>query len=139
MKEECVFCKIVRGEEPAFVVVEDGRCMAFLSRKMSVRGHTIIIPKQHFEDIYVIPKESLAAVMLMAQRLSDHFVSTLEATGVNILHASGKSAQQSIFHFHLHLLPRFNNDGIDTWPDLPGCQESCSDLLKLLKVGDDGL
>ena len=75
-----------------------------------------MIPKKHFESIFEIPEEVLGRLAAGTKRISEAMREGLGASGVNILHASGKSAQQSVFHFHLHIVPRFENDGLNTWP-----------------------
>jgi histidine triad (HIT) family protein len=113
--ENCIFCKIVKGELEAKKVHENESVLAFIPKEQVSKGHTLVIPKEHFESIFDIPKNSLAEVMEMSQGLSQKYKTELNATGVNILHASGKDAQQSVFHFHIHVVPRYTNDGLDLW------------------------
>jgi histidine triad (HIT) family protein len=113
--EPCVFCKIVQKEEPAKVVFENDEFLAFSPLKEVSRGHTILIPKKHSQDIFDIEKELLGRLMGVAQKLAADLILKNSAMGINILHASGHSAQQSIFHFHFHIVPRYENDGLEIW------------------------
>ncbi len=90
----------------------------FFTQKMEVYGHSLIVPNKHYENIFDIPEEELTHIIKFAQKISLHLKERLGTTGINILHASGKSAQQSVSHFHIHIFPRFDNDGLDTWPKL---------------------
>ena len=130
----CVFCRIVTGEEPALIVQKTDKAMAFLPRQMSVRGHTLVIPKRHVQNFFTIPKEDLSAVFMLIKNLAAHYRNALGATGMNILHASGGDAQQSVDHFHIHLLPRFPGDGVDAWPCLPGCSDHPENMLMSLQI-----
>jgi len=115
----CTFCTIVEQPANALIVHEDARTIAFLSRHPEVDGHTLLVPKPHHADIFSIPEDLLAALMTSCKRLALHWREHVGAAGVNILHASGAAAEQSIFHFHVHLFPRFPNDGLHAWPSLP--------------------
>ena len=134
----CPFCRIIGGKELASVIFEDKQVIGFLPKEMEVVGHTLIIPKHHCKDIFEISEEDLAAVMKVAKRLAEHYRHKLGATGFNFLHASGKSAQQSVGHFHIHLLPRFEDDGINAWPKLPGCKADRESLQNELKISNSG-
>ena len=113
--ENCIFCKIVKGESEVKKVHENESVLAFISKEQVSKGHTLVIPKEHFESIFDIPKKSLTEVMEISQELSQRYKTELNATGINILHASGKDAQQSVFHFHVHVVPRYPNDDLDLW------------------------
>lgn len=111
----CIFCKIVKGELEAKKIHEDESVLAFIPKDQVSNGHTLVIPKEHYESIFDIPKELLQKVVIVSQELSQKYKIELSASGVNILHASGKDAQQSVFHFHIHVVPRYPNDGLDLW------------------------
>jgi len=119
MSTPCLICQIVKRKTPAFVVYESETVISFLPRKMEVYGHTIIAPKMHFDDIYDISEHALNEITITAKKLALHYRQKIQASGINILHASGETAQQSVVHFHVHLLPRFAGDNIDAWPALP--------------------
>lgn len=113
--ENCIFCKIIKGEAEAKKIYEDDFVLAFATRGPVSEGHTLVIPKEHCESILDISAESLAKVMEVARSLALKIKTEVGATGVNVLHAAGVDAQQSVFHFHLHIVPRFPDDGLDLW------------------------
>lgn len=113
--ENCIFCKIIKGEAEAKKVYEDDFVLAFATRGPVSKGHTLVIPKEHCENMLDISAESLAKVMEVTRNLASKIKIDYEATGVNVLHAAGFDAQQSVFHFHLHIVPRFPDDGLDLW------------------------
>lgn len=132
---DCIFCKIIKGEIPCYKIYEDEKTLAFLDIACDSFGHTLVIPKKHFENVLDCDGEYLSAVMETVKKVSRHYVDNCGFSGVNILNASGRSAQQSVFHLHMHIIPRKENDGLDTWPlkdklelDLPSV---CSSLTLL--------
>lgn len=129
---QCAFCSIVSGTSPARIVRETDTVICFLPKRLSTYGHSLIAPKAHYEGLFDIPTEVLAEVIEMARRLAESYKAAIDSTGVNLLHASGKAAQQSVPHFHFHLLPRFSDDGLNTWPDLPDVEVDLDELLRTL-------
>lgn len=93
--------------------------IGFLPQEPEVLGHTIIAPKHHYVDLYDFSREILCETFEFSRELAIYFREAIGATGVNLMHASGQDAQQSVLHFHVHMLPGFKNDGLDTWPQLP--------------------
>lgn len=112
---DCVFCKIMKNEIPSFVVFEDDLVKVIMDINPVSEGHLLIIPKKHFENIFDADKEVLERINVVAQKMSILCKEKLNCTGVNILNASGKDAQQSVFHLHYHIVPRYQKDGIDLW------------------------
>ena len=112
---ECSFCKIANNEIPCFQLFEDELVKAFLVINPTSNGHLLVIPKKHFENIFVTPDEVLNRINQVCKKMAILCKDKLGATGVNILNASGKDAQQSVFHLHFHVVPRFENDGLDLW------------------------
>ena len=110
MAEDCIFCKIVAGELPAAKVAEDERTLAFMDINPWARGHTLVIPKQHARDLGEIGEDDLAACAAMAKRVAGLQRERLGADGVNLLNAYGAAAWQSVFHFHFHVIPRYEGD-----------------------------
>ncbi len=104
---DCLFCKIVAGEIPAHMVYEDERSLAFLDIRPASRGHTLVIPRQHAATIADISPESLAATMVSAQAVARVLRSKLKPDGMNVFQNNGTAAGQEIFHYHLHLVPRW--------------------------------
>jgi len=116
MKHECSFCKIVERKILSFKIAENERALAFLDIAPTAKGTTLVIPKFHANDIFEVTEKDIAAVGLLIKQVSEKMRKNLNANGVNILNASGKAAQQSVFHLHFHLIPRFENDGLNAWP-----------------------
>jgi len=118
---DCIFCKIVSGELPAAVVVSDERALAFADINPATRGHTLVIPRAHVEDIHEIDTDDLAAVAALAQEIAGRARERLGADGVNLLHSSGSAAWQTVFHFHIHVIPRYFGDPLRLpWVPAPG-------------------
>ncbi len=113
--DNCVFCKIINKELPAEVVFEDNEFIAFLSKGKISEGHTLLIPKKHYEDVFDIDRETLKKLIAIAKDISLKMVEEKKATAVNLLNASGKDAEQTVFHFHLHIVPRNADDGLNLW------------------------
>jgi histidine triad (HIT) family protein len=107
---DCIFCKIVAGEMPAMVVDEDERTIAFMDIAPATRGHALVIPRAHSRDLLEIEPQDLQATVLAAQRLAGLAAERLGADGVNLLNACGAAAWQTVFHFHIHVIPRYRDD-----------------------------
>jgi histidine triad (HIT) family protein len=116
---DCVFCKIVAGELPATIVDEDERTIAFMDIAPATRGHVLVIPRSHHVDLLDVPSEDLAAVALAAKRLAGRAKERLGAAGVNLLNSCGAAAWQTVFHFHVHVIPRYDGDPLRL-PWVPG-------------------
>jgi histidine triad (HIT) family protein len=106
----CIFCKIVAGELPATIVDEDERTIAFMDIAPATRGHALVIPRTHSRDIIEATPEDLAATIVAAQRLSRRVHDRLGADGVNLLNSCGAAAWQTVFHLHIHVIPRYRDD-----------------------------
>lgn len=113
--ENCVFCKIINKKLPAKIIFENDDYLAFSPLEQVSKGHTLLIPKQHVENVFDIEATSLEMLIGIAQKIARELVKEHAATGINLLHASGKDAQQSVLHFHLHIVPRYKDDGLDLW------------------------
>ena len=110
--QDCIFCKIVRGEAPSRKIHEDSDVIAFLDINPASIGHTLIIPKKHFENIYDIEPASLEKVIVAAKAISERAKAKLGAEGVNVLQSNGRHAGQLVDHLHVHVIPRYTNDNI---------------------------
>jgi len=106
----CIFCAIVAGDAPAEIVDSDERTVAFLDINPATRGHALVVPRAHSESLFDVSEEDLHAAMSAARRLAGRMRETIEPDGINILNAAGQAAWQSVFHFHLHVIPRFEGD-----------------------------
>ena len=109
---DCIFCAVVQGQAPARVVHQDETTLAFLDINPIVDGHTLIVPRAHSANLLDTPDERLADVMASAAHVGRLLTERLGCDGVNVLNASGAAAWQTVFHLHLHVLPRFAGDGL---------------------------
>ena len=132
MINDCIFCKIIASKE-AFKIYEDEKTVCLLDLNPIARGHSLIIPKKHFKNIFDIDDDYLKDIIITTKKISKLLKEKLNANGINILHASGKSAQQSVFHFHLHLVPRYKNDKLDTWPKSDYKEKSLKEIHQKIK------
>jgi len=107
---DCIFCKIVAGELPATIVDEDERTIAFMDIAPATRGHALVIPRAHSSDLLEVGPEDLQATVLAAQRLARHAKERLGADGVNLINSCGRAAWQTVFHLHIHVIPRYEGD-----------------------------
>lgn len=112
MLESCIFCQIVSRKKNAYLVYEDEKCIAFLDAYPVTEGHTLVIPKEHYANIYEIPADILAHIMTVCQKLALDYKEIFQTIGLNIIQSNGIAAKQTIFHFHIHLVPRYSQDGL---------------------------
>lgn len=131
----CKFCQIVNREIPSWIIYENEKVICFLPEKLEVYGHTIVAPKQHYVDLYDVPDGILCELIKVSKKLTMSYKEKINATGMNVMLASGVDAQQSVFHFHIHLLPRFKDDKLNTWPTLPKVMIDKDEVLQKLKFG----
>ena len=119
---ECVFCAIVAGTLPCAKVAEDATTFAFMDIDPGSDGHLLVIPKRHSADLVEISADDLSATTLAAQRIAKVVLTELGADGVNLLNCSGPAAWQTVYHFHLHVIPRYRDPSTDrlTLPFEPG-------------------
>jgi histidine triad (HIT) family protein len=121
MADDCLFCKIVDGELPAAKVHEDERTVAFMDISPATRGHMLVIPRAHAKDLHEVPVEDLEACARTAQVLAGRACDRLGADGVNLLNSCGSAAWQTVFHFHMHVIPRYDDDPLRLpWRPQPG-------------------
>src|ERR1700722_5291947 len=130
--QDCIFCKILAGDLRALIVDEDERTIAFMDIAPPTRGHALVIPRAHSTDLLSIEPADLAAVALAAQRLATRAKVRLGADGVNLLNACGRAAWQTVFHFHVHVIPRYKDDPLRLpWIPSPG------DVDEIAAAADD--
>lgn len=120
-EQDCIFCKIVAGELPATIVDQDEHTLAFMDINPATRGHALVIPRAHAVDLLSIDERELEAVAVAAQRLARRAKKRLGADGVNVINSCGAAAWQTVFHFHLHVIPRYIDDPLKLpWTSAPG-------------------
>ena len=113
MKDEnCIFCKIANGEIPSKTLYEDESYRVILDLGPATKGHALILPKDHYANLFELPEESAAGVMKLAKKLGAQMKENLKADGFNLVQNNGECAGQTVFHFHTHIIPRFDNDNV---------------------------
>lgn len=132
--ENCIFCKIIKGEASSYKIYEDSKTYAFLSLENNANGDILVTPKKHFVNILDCEGEYLSACMDAIKKIGNHLVENCGYDGINVLNASGKYAEQSVFHLHFHVLPRKKGDGVSGFPVLPLNEKSLEETCELLKI-----
>lgn len=110
--KDCLFCKIVKGEVPSYKIYEDENVYAFLDIANDVYGHTLVIPKKHYDNMMDCPDRTLGKIITSVKKIGNHFVNDCGFEGYNIFNNNGKSAEQAVMHLHFHIFPRKSNDGV---------------------------
>jgi histidine triad (HIT) family protein len=111
MAQDCVFCQIIRKESPANYVYEDDRVVAFLTNRPVNEGHTLVVPKRHYENIYEMPEEEIAYLYKIVKRVAVAVRDSMAADGIRVVQNNGSAAGQVIFHFHVHVIPMKPHEG----------------------------
>ncbi|MBW2996600.1 HIT family protein [Candidatus Woesearchaeota archaeon] len=114
--QDCIFCKIIKGEIPCTKVYEDDKVFSFLDISPVNKGHTLVVPKEHHKDLLDMPDSILAEVAKAAKKIAKAVVKTTRAVGFNLHQNNGPKAGQGVMHFHFHIIPRFEDDGLKHWP-----------------------
>jgi len=122
---DCIFCKIAEGEIPSITLYEDDMFRVILDLGPATKGHALILPKQHAANIYELPDETAAAVMVLAKKMAKVMKDKLQCDGLNLVQNNGEAAGQTVNHFHLHMIPRYKGDGqaINWIPGNPAKEE----------------
>ena len=130
----CLFCRIVAGDIPATIVAEDERTVSFMDINPATRGHALVIPREHSRDLLGTDEEDVQAVALAAQRLARRARERLGAEGVNLLNSNGPAAWQTVFHYHVHVIPRYADDPLRLpWIPAAGDAEQIAGAAELLR------
>jgi histidine triad (HIT) family protein len=132
---DCIFCKIVAGELPATIVDEDERTVSFMDINPATRGHALVVPRVHATDLLGIAEEDLLASIGAARRLALRMRERLPADGVNVINSCGGAAWQTVFHFHLHVIPRYEGDPLRLpWTPKPGDEREIAAAAAALRA-----
>ena len=109
---ECIFCKIANGEIPSTTLYEDNDFRVILDVNPASKGHTLILPKKHAENLYDLPDETASKALVLAKNMASKIEKALECDGLNLVQNNGETAGQTVFHFHMHIIPRYKNDSV---------------------------
>lgn len=111
MNENCIFCKIANGEIPSKTLYEDADFRVILDLSPATKGHALILPKAHAENLYELPEEAAAKILPVAKSVATNMKAKLNCDGLNLVQNNGEAAGQTVMHFHMHVIPRYENDG----------------------------
>lgn len=115
-KDDCIFCKLANGDIPTRKLYEDDKFVVIMDMGPATKGHSLIIPKDHYANLFEMPTDLAAEAMKLAQKMAIKMTAALKADGFNLVQNNGEAAGQTVFHFHLHLIPRYkNNEPCITW------------------------
>lgn len=135
LDDDCIFCKIIRGEIPAIKVYEDDVSLAFMDINPIAPGHCLVIPKHHAQNIFVTPPAASAAAMATVSRVAAAVDKAIAPEGMNIVQANGPGAKQSVFHIHFHIIPRRADDGLTmNWEMVPGDMTEITALAEKIRA-----
>jgi histidine triad (HIT) family protein len=135
---DCLFCRIVAGTIPSETIDSDERTVAFMDINPATPGHALVVPREHSADLLEIGEEGLTSTILAAQRLAKHMKGVLDADGINLINACGSAAWQTVFHFHIHVVPRYEDDPLKLpWVPEPGDSDEIARIAKRLR-GENG-
>jgi histidine triad (HIT) family protein len=131
---DCLFCGIIEGSIPSQTIDSDDRTVAFMDINPATPGHALVVPRVHSADLLEIEPEDLSAVSVASQRLAKRMKTALDAEGVNLINACGAAAWQTVFHFHMHVIPRFEDDPLKLpWIPRGGDEEQIAALADKLR------
>ncbi len=132
---DCIFCKIVAGEVPCFKLYEDAATLAFMDINPVNDGHALIIPKAHYEDVFAVSGDALAATAATATKVAAAVQAALEPAGMNLVQCNGEAANQSVMHFHMHVIPRRIGDDLGmNWELEPGDMDAIGQIAERIKA-----
>jgi histidine triad (HIT) family protein len=132
--QDCIFCRIIAGEIPAEIVDEGERTMTIMDINPATRGHALVIPRRHVRDLLEIERADLEATVVAAQQLAAKMPERLGADGVNLLNSCGRAAWQTVFHFHLHVIPRYEGDPLRLpWTPAEGDSDEIAEAARALR------
>lgn len=138
MKDDnCIFCKLANKDIPTNIIYEDDRFTVILDASPATKGHALILPKNHAANIYELPDEDASAVFVLAKKMATKMTEILHCDGFNIVQNNGEVAGQTVFHFHMHLIPRYLNDGNQdklTWNHAEFTPEEIAEIAAELRA-----
>ena len=135
MKDDCIFCKLANGVFPTKSIYEDDTFNVILDAGPDTKGHALILPKEHYDNLYELPDETAGKAMILAKKLAGEMSRRLNADGLNVVQNNGEAAGQTVMHYHLHLIPRYKNDGQHIlWQPSEPSKEELEETRNLLKM-----
>lgn len=133
---DCIFCKIANGEIPSATLYEDEDFRIILDVNPASKGHALILPKKHASNLYELPDEAASKVLILAKNMAEKMTEALNCDGLNLVQNNGEIAGQTVFHFHMHLIPRYEGDRVKVgWKPSKLSDETKEELLSALNIG----
>ena len=133
-KEDCIFCKIANGEIPSKTLYEDGDFRVILDLGPATRGHALILPREHADNLYELPEDTAAKVFVLAKKMATKMTEKLHCDGLNIVQNNGEAAGQTVMHLHFHIIPRYNNDSVNIgWQPMKPSSDELAATAELIK------
>lgn len=133
--EKCIFCKLANGDIPTKSIYEDEDFNVILDLGPATKGHALILPKEHYKNLYELPEELASKAMILAKKMAAHMTEKLNCDGFNLVQNNNEAAGQTVFHFHLHLIPRYKDDGQKIlWNPGKPSDEELQELQELLHI-----
>ncbi len=130
-KDDCIFCKIANGEIPSSTLYEDDDFRVFLDLGPASKGHALIVPKEHFDNLYELSDNVASKVLVLAKKMITKMTKALKCDGFNIVQNNNECAGQTVYHFHMHLIPRNNGDKVGiTWTPGENTQEERDEIIR---------
>ncbi|MCD7764677.1 MAG: HIT family protein [Lachnospiraceae bacterium] len=134
LQNDCIFCKIANGEIPSATLYEDEEFRVILDLGPASKGHALILPKKHAANLFELPDETAEKALIVAKRIAGVLKEGLHAEGLNLVQNNGAAAGQTVEHFHIHLIPRYQNDTVNvTWQPGELSEEEKGEILKLFR------
>jgi histidine triad (HIT) family protein len=130
---DCIFCKIISGEIPSDKVYEDADVLAFMDIRPVIRGHVLVVPKKHSQDVLEVEEADLHKTIVAARKISHAVMKAINTDAFTISTNRGEASGQSVFHLHFHIIPRFKKDGLTPWPHQETEPKTRKDMAKLIQ------
>lgn len=132
-EDNCIFCKIANGDIPSKTLYEDDECRVILDLGPATKGHALILPKNHYANLFELPENEAEHVMVIAKRMAAKMMEKLQCDGFNLVQNNGETAGQTVFHFHMHLIPRYKWDNqLIGWKPMQATQEELEETMNTI-------
>lgn len=132
-EDNCIFCKIANGDIPSKTLYEDDECRVILDLGPATKGHALILPKNHYANLFELPENEAEHVMVVAKRMAGRMMGKLQCDGFNLVQNNGETAGQTVFHFHMHLIPRYKWDNqLIGWKPMQATQEELEETMNTI-------
>ena len=135
-RDDCIFCKLANGDIPTNIIYEDDEFKVFMDVAPATKGHALVVPKNHFANIYEIEPETLGNAIKVGQKVIKHATEVLGCEGYNLLQNNGEVAGQTVFHFHMHLIPRYedmDNSSLLKWEPVEVSSDELKEIAEAIK------